>query len=54
MEWIGEALALITSLAALYQRNKAKRAQAELARTKADLDAIRAEAGTLAPWEKRP
>lgn len=44
MDWIGEAIALLTSAAALWQRQKAKR----LAR---ELDAIRTKAGTKAKWE---
>jgi hypothetical protein len=39
-----EIVALLTGAAALWQRSKAKRAAKEL-------DAIRTEAGTKAPWE---
>lgn len=52
MDWIGEAVALATTVFGLWQRGKAKKAKKERDELAAQLDAIRTEAGTKAPWEQ--
>jgi hypothetical protein len=44
--WIGEAIAVVVGVWGGYERRKRRQAEAEAARTKAELEAIRREAGT--------
>jgi hypothetical protein len=45
MEWIGEALSVITSALAIWQTAKAKKAKREADRLRHELESIRREAG---------